>query len=240
MPQTESKSSEVLDKTLLKMPINDCLEGFSNLEALVKQTGVGLVLDAELPFLRETVAAKLMDAARHLQQQGYTLKVHSAYRSLDLQRQKFISRYENFKKLHPHRNKRELLTLAATYTAGIPVLAAHTAGAAVDVTLLDAKNQPLDFGVPYRYGGEEANTSYANLPANVVVNRNVLNDALAKHGFTNYPFEYWHYSIGDTFAAYLRGDKSAIYGPVNMNPLTLRAEPLANKRQIYEYFEVEV
>ena len=117
----------------------------------------------------------------------------------------------------PEKPRSELLKLANTYTAGIPILAAHTGGAAIDVTLLDKNGKLLDFGVPYPHGDIESITDYPNFSKKVKGNRKILKDGMEKYSFINYPFEYWHYSIGDVCATYLSGKKFAKFGPVNYN-----------------------
>ena len=213
-----NKQSEKFDKKLLKLPLKENREEFLSLTALSKKYKVKVIFtNKDDAFLRKTVAEAFVQAAKYFNNKGLVLKVESAYRSLNEQKKRFIDRYKAMKKSFPKKSKASLLKLANTYTAGIPILAAHTAGAAVDVTLLDANGKLLDFGVAYPHGGIESTTNYPHLPKKVIANRKLLKEGMEKYGFINYPFEYWHYSNGDVAAAYLTGQKYAKYGPINYN-----------------------
>lgn len=213
-----NKQSEEFDKKLLKLPLKENGEEFLSLTALSKKYKTKIIFtNKDDAFLRKSVAEAFVQAAKYFNHKGLVLKVESAYRSLNEQKKRFIARYKAMKKAFPKKSKTSLLKLANTYTAGIPILAAHTAGAAVDVSLLDANGKLLDFGVAYPHGGIESATNYPHLPKKVTANRKLLKEGMEKYGFINYPFEYWHYSIGDVAAAYLTGQKYAKYGPINYN-----------------------
>ncbi len=213
-----NRESEKFDKKLLRLPLKETGEEFLSLTSLSKKRKIQIIFtDKKTAFLRKSVAEALIQAAKYFNDRGFVLKVESVYRSLDEQREKFIARYKAMKKTFPKKSKGFLLKLANTYTAGIPILAAHTAGAAVDVTLLNAAGKSLDFGVPYPHGGIESTTNYPHLPKKVIGNRKLLKDGMEKYGLINYPFEYWHYSNGDVAAAFITGQNYAIYGPVNYN-----------------------
>ncbi|WP_406807061.1 hypothetical protein [Burkholderia semiarida] len=38
-------------------------------------------------------------------------------------------------------------------------------------------------------------------------------------GFTNYPSEWWHWSVGDRYWAVIQNESHAIYGPVDESML---------------------
>jgi len=45
-------------------------------------------------------------------------------------------------------------------------------------------------------------------------------------GFLAYPFEFWHYSKGDAYSAYLQNTPAARYGPVDFDPEQGRCVPI--------------
>ena len=45
-------------------------------------------------------------------------------------------------------------------------------------------------------------------------NRKIMSTALTTVGFTNMPFEYWHWSYGDRYWAFLNHNPCALYGTV--------------------------
>jgi D-alanyl-D-alanine dipeptidase len=186
------------------------------------------------------VAQNLIKTAQYFNNLGFTLKIESAYRSLDKQQKLFIERYLSMKMSFPNKPNIQLLRLANTYTAGIPLLAAHTAGAAVDVLLLNKDGKLLDFGVQYPYGNIESITGYPNLSKKVKENRMLLKNGMEKYGFINYPFEYWHYSIGDVCATYLTNKKYAMYGPVDYDLKNKKIVIQKLKTYLNTYFNISL
>ncbi|HLE49405.1 MAG TPA: M15 family metallopeptidase [Patescibacteria group bacterium] len=231
--------SEKLDRELLKISFKENKENIVYLPDLIKKQNVEMVIKyKENAYLRESVALNLIKAAKYFKNKNFTLELESAYRSINEQKKRFISRYASIKKKYPNKPKSELLKLANTYTAGILILAAHTAGAAVDVLLKDWKNSSLDFGTDYLNGDEKSVTDYPNLSKKVKANRKILKKGMEKFGFTNYPFEYWHYSIGDVFAAYFNKQKYAKYGPVNYDMKKNITIFSNNKKDLYKFFKI--
>ena len=234
-----NRESKEIDRKLIKLPLKGAGEDFVYLPDLAKKSKAKIVFDKDeeySAFLRKSVAESLIKAASDFNKKGFTLKVESAYRSLESQKRRFLKRVDAMKKRYPQKPKKELLELANVYTAGIPILAGHTAGAAVDVTLLDKIRKPLNFGVPYRYGDVESATVYPYLPKQVIQNRRILLSGMEEFGFTNYPYEYWHFSIGDVYAAYFKGEKSAKFGPVEYD-FKKKTLQVPRKGEIYKFFK---
>ena len=112
----------------------------------------------------------------------------------------------------------ELERLTSRFVAPIEV-APHVAGAAVDLTLVDASGDELDLGTPIDATPEEsADACYFASPAissAARANRAVLAEALEAAGLVNYPTEWWHWSYGDRYWALVTGAPAARYGPVD-------------------------
>ncbi len=77
----------------------------------------------------------------------------------------------------------------------------HNFGAAVDLTLADTLENPLDMGTGYDYFGELAFPIYEDsllsvgkLTINQVSNRRILRDAMQKAGFSTITTEWWHFN----------------------------------------------
>jgi D-alanyl-D-alanine dipeptidase len=96
-------------------------------------------------------------------------------------------------------------------------VAPHCAGAALDLTLLDADGVELDMGtaVNGHRTGDEARCPLdaPGLPARARRNRDLLAQAMGSAGFINYPTEWWHWSYGDCYWALITKADAAIYGP---------------------------
>lgn len=79
----------------------------------------------------------------------------------------------------------------------------HNYGAAVDLSILDEYDEPLDMGTPYDHFGEKAYPSKEDelmeegeLTEEQVKNRRLLRDLMEKAGFSGIPTEWWHFSVG--------------------------------------------
>ena len=66
----------------------------------------------------------------------------------------------------------------------------------------------------------------------------LLKEGMEKFGFINYPFEYWHYSIGDVCAAYLGGQDTAVFGPVEFDSQSHNLTTPIKGKQLREFFNV--
>ncbi len=70
----------------------------------------------------------------------------------------------------------------------------HNRGAAVDVTLVDPETgRELDMGTAFDAFTEKAAAHYTRLPAEVLQNRKILQDAMTSHGFQIMRTEWWHF-----------------------------------------------
>lgn len=101
-----------------------------------------------------------------------------------------------------------------------PESAPHSAGAAVDVTLIDHQGRELDMGTRVNASPEESEgacyTDAPNLSARARTNRATLGDALSTAGLINYGTEWWHWSFGDRYWALQTQQPAALYGPVEL------------------------
>ncbi len=54
---------------------------------------------------------------------------------------------------------------------------------------------PLDMGTAFDYFGTAAHTDWPGATAAQRADRQRLRKAMRKHGFRNYPLEWWHYTL---------------------------------------------
>ncbi|HLV40435.1 M15 family metallopeptidase [Xanthomarina sp.] len=72
----------------------------------------------------------------------------------------------------------------------------HSRGSTLDLTIIDADtHEALDMGSPYDFFGEPSWVNYQNLSKEQKTNRQLLQDVMVKHGFRNYPKEWWHFTL---------------------------------------------
>ncbi|WP_026425678.1 M15 family metallopeptidase [Actinokineospora inagensis] len=173
-----------------------------------------------LPFaahvsVRTGLAARLT-LARSALPAGVDLRVVEGYRSAADQ-QAIINEYRGeLRSLHPDADEVELTRLYSRFVAPMAV-APHVAGAAVDLTLVDADGVDLWLGTkiddtPERSGG--ACFFHADVDDEARRNRTLLARVLGEAGLVNYPTEWWHWSYGDRYWALMTGARHALYGPV--------------------------
>lgn len=75
--------------------------------------------------------------------------------------------------------------------------------AAVDLTLCDGEETPLDMGTGYLEHNKRTPMASKDITKQQKENRQILLMAMAAAGFVNYPGEWWHFCYGDKmWAAY--------------------------------------
>jgi len=168
-------------------------------------------------LVRQGLAMRLVDA-RNALPSGVDLKVVEGHRSIADQNA-IIERYTGeLRDLHPLADAVELNRLSSRFVAPLAV-APHVAGAAVDLTLVDASGAELWMGTEIDATPEDSDGAcFFAAPVDSVARRNriLLADALSGAGLVNYPTEWWHWSYGDRYWALLTGADHALYGPVEV------------------------
>ena len=187
----------------------------------VRDLGEPLVaLDLRFGPARAVVRAGLavrLDAALRLLPAGVGLRVVEGHRPAAAQRA-IIERYAaEVRAAHPDAGPDDLHALTSRFVAPLDV-APHVAGAAVDLTLVDAAGRDLDLGTPIdatpEQSGGRCYLHAAGLSREVVARRALLAGALGDAGLVNYPTEWWHWSYGDRYWALVTGAPAALHGPV--------------------------
>ncbi|MDX2404082.1 D-alanyl-D-alanine carboxypeptidase family protein [Streptomyces microflavus] len=168
--------------------------------------------------VRENVLARLTHA-RSLLPAGIDLLFVEGYRPLSLQ-QRYFTEYRDQLAAGHHDWTPEQLHEATSRYVSPPEIAPHSAGAAVDVTLVDQDGHELDLGTRVNASPEESDgacfTHALNLSDQARRHRTVLLNAMEGAGFTNYGTEFWHFSAGDRYDALMRQEPHARYGPIEL------------------------
>ncbi|NNL33037.1 MAG: M15 family metallopeptidase [Flavobacteriaceae bacterium] len=72
----------------------------------------------------------------------------------------------------------------------------HSRGSTLDITLVDLSTcEALDMGSPYDFFGMESWVNNKDLTPQQRANRMLLQSIMLKHGFRNYPKEWWHFTL---------------------------------------------
>jgi D-alanyl-D-alanine dipeptidase len=111
----------------------------------------------------------------------------------------------------------EQIRSAASRFVSPPEIAPHSAGAALDLTLVDADGRELDLGTPVNATPEDSAgacyTDAVGVGAQARARRKILGRVLTAVGLVNCPTKWWHWSFGDRYWALATGAASACYGP---------------------------
>jgi zinc D-Ala-D-Ala dipeptidase len=168
-------------------------------------------------LVRHGLATRL-EAARDLLPLGIGLRVVEGHRSLTNQQAIIASYAAEVCAAHPGIGPGELERLTSRFVAPVAV-APHVAGAAVDLTLVDARGEELDLGTPIDATPEQSEGSCftaAEVGPVARAHRDLMARVLGAAGLVNYPTEWWHWSYGDRYWALLTGTDAAIYGPAEI------------------------
>tara|TARA_R110000850_G_scaffold269422_1_gene401489 strand:+ start:14460 stop:15176 length:717 start_codon:yes stop_codon:yes gene_type:complete len=135
------------------------------------------VYDCPECFLRISTAKALVKANKEFIKKGFRIKLYDCYRPLDVQKKMW--------KILPGTN----------YVANPKKGSKHNRGAAVDLTLVDSLGNELDMGTKFDFFGPEAHHTYTKHSKQVLANRKLLKETLAKYNFKSIYNEWWHYEF---------------------------------------------
>ncbi|MEU9035048.1 M15 family metallopeptidase [Streptomyces sp. NPDC048352] len=173
--------------------------------------------------LRSGVLDRLLHA-QSLLPDGLRLLVVEGFRPTALQQRYFEEYAAELRAANSGWSAEELRAQASRYVSP-PEIAPHSAGAAVDLTLVDADGTELDMGTRVNASPEEsAGACYTladGLPRQARLHRATLSRALTAAGLVNYGTEWWHWSFGDRYWALMTGQPTALYGPASQRPADL-------------------
>lgn len=172
--------------------------------------------------MRKEVYQRLLHA-QSLLPQGLHFCLYEGYRSLALQQKLFEERYKKLAKQHdtwsPEQIFNETMKLVSPVTNldGSPNIPPHTTGAAIDVYLVKEDGEYVDMGIHPKDWVEDTDallslTQCSTISKAAQYYRQIMSDALKSAGFVNYPTEYWHWSYGDRYWAFITKKPYAIYG----------------------------
>ncbi|WP_328423539.1 M15 family metallopeptidase [Streptomyces sp. NBC_00443] len=166
-------------------------------------------------YLREGVLARLLMAEKLLPD-GLRLLFVEGYRPPSLQRRYFEQYADELAAANPDWSPSRIRDAASRYVSP-PEIAPHSAGAAVDLTLISADGREVDMGTHVNASPEDSDgacyTDAGNVGPGARANRRVLGAALSAVGLVNYPTEWWHWSYGDRYWALATEAEKALYGP---------------------------
>ncbi len=133
-------------------------------------------------YLRRDVAFRLAAAHQALASEGLGVKVYDCYRPFSVQKR--------FWELVPDEN----YVAKPVEKNGKPVIGSkHNRGAAVDITLVDARGDELEMPTPFDDFTEKAGRAHAGNSPAAQANMKKLEAAMTAQGFDPLPSEWWHF-----------------------------------------------
>ncbi|MEU6525524.1 M15 family metallopeptidase [Streptomyces sp. NPDC046924] len=207
----------MLDPKIAAIPVVDCGEPLVDVRLQESLAVDSRKADRSGAFahLREGVLTRLLKA-QELLPGGVRLLFVEGYRPPALQRFYFERYIHHLRADNPGWSPKQVREAASRYVSP-PEIAPHSAGAAVDLTLISADGRELDMGTRVNASPEESDgacyTDADGVGSEARANRQVLGDALTAVGLVNYPTEWWHWSYGDRYWALQADADRAMYGP---------------------------
>lgn len=130
-------------------------------------------------LLQKNTMVKLKKANDEFKTLGYRIKIWDAYRPADVQKQLWSIVSDSRFIANPGKSGSR-----------------HNRGAAVDITLVDNKNNEVLMPTKFDEFNEKA---YRNAPTSAEAKKNVdlLTNIMTKHGFNTIETEWWHYDDSD-------------------------------------------
>ncbi|MGW1066226.1 M15 family metallopeptidase [Streptomyces aureus] len=206
------------DPRVAAVPVHECGEPLVDV-----RSGGALLVDSRKQsdsdafyYLREGVLERLRQAQAHLPA-GLRFLVVEGYRPPALQRRYFENYAAKLRAERPGWTDEEIRSATSRFVSP-PEVAPHSAGAAVDLTLVDTDGRELDMGTAMNATPEESAgacyTDAAGISEQARTHRAILGRALTATGLVNYPTEWWHWSFGDRYWALITHAAGACYGPI--------------------------
>ena len=142
-----------------------------------------------------------------------------------LQEKLFNTRYLNLERSHPEWDSERLFVETALMVSpvvnqdGSKNIPRHSTGGAVDIYLVDENFHPLEMGILVEnwmtdIDGSLSRSDCNSISAEARHNRSIMAQAMKKVGFENYFAEYWHWSYGDRYWAFMQGHSAAFYSSI--------------------------
>lgn len=150
-------------------------------------------------LMTKEAAAALKEVSDDVKAQGYRLKIYDAYRP-QMAVDNFVRWAEDLDAVEMKPYFYPEVDKTLLFEQGyIDAKSGHSRGSTVDLTLFDMQTgKELDMGGTFDYFGELSHPDYTEtLTEQQLANRNILRDAMMRHGFKPLDTEWWHFTLKD-------------------------------------------
>ncbi|MEU8364629.1 M15 family metallopeptidase [Nonomuraea sp. NPDC048882] len=206
------------DSRIAEVPVKECAEPLVDLRTLEAVRVDPRLADEASAYahVRQSVADRLVVAQTRLPRELRFLIIEG-FRPAALQRRYFASAVTRQRAAHPDWDDARARIEASRYVSP-PEVAPHSTGGAVDLTLRTSGGVELDMGTAVNATPPESDencyTDAPDISPEARSNRRIMGDALISAGFVNYRTEWWHWSFGERYWAFITQARYARYGIV--------------------------
>ncbi len=180
-------------------------------------------------WTRKSIADKLLAAQKeHLEPLGRKFKIWDPWRSREVQNNIYQKYWNELAAKNPDWSEEKLqheVGIFVTRPDNPKRIPPHATGGSIDLTVLDAKGNELDFGTVFDHFGPEAASDYfENNDSNSIArdNRRWLHTVMKQAGFETDVDEWWHFDYGNQKWAVQAKKDYAFYGEI-VDPLQFNA-----------------
>jgi D-alanyl-D-alanine dipeptidase len=201
-----------------------------------------------LYYLRDGQIPGFIGAAAEMNERGWVMRVEDGYRTPEMQ--KYLGRTPQvfdavlnsvMWELGGQRPAPEFMfRRCSALVASVPKFGTHMSGSAIDISvvLLDDPQSEVDRGAPYLEMSALTPMGSPFVSDAARRNRRDITALMRRHGFVDYPWEFWHYSSGDAYEQVLRHTgRPAVYGAVHWDAEKNNVTPLPQPEQPLNSFD---
>lgn len=227
-------------------PVQECGERFVSLRDVAKDSSLEVEFLEKphveglprLYYLREKQIAGFISAAREMNSRGWIMRVEDGFRTRRMQ--KMLTQQPSLFdavlrttiwELGGKTPSVELMTRrCGALIAPCPKVGTHMSGSAIDISVLDrSTGEEVNRGKAYLEMSELTPMDSPFVEPEARAMRKEITALMRRHGFVEYPYEFWHFNGGDAYGEYmLKSGKPGRYGAVDWDEKTNRITPIEN------------
>jgi len=243
-------------EAILPYPVVECGESLVSLREAAEVAHVTVQFSErshvnDLPrlyYLRDGQIPGFIGAAAEMNDRGWILRVEDGYRTPEMQ--KYLGRTPQvfdavlgsvMWELGGELPTPEFMfRRCSALVASVPKFGTHMSGSAIDISVmyLDDPQREVERGAPYL---EMSALTPMGSPFVCDIarrNRRDISALMRRHGFVDYPYEFWHYSSGDAYEQVLLDTgRPAIYGAVQWDATTNQVTALPQPERPLNSFD---
>jgi hypothetical protein len=243
-------------EAILPYPVAECGEPLVPLQQAAEAADVQVQFSStahvrglpRLFYLRDGQIPGFIGAAAEMNDRGWVMRVEDGFRTSEMQ--KYLGRTPQvfdavlktvMWELGGERPTPEFMfRRCSALVASVPKFGTHMSGSAIDISVMhrDDPTREVDRGAPYLEMSALTPMASPFVSEQAQRNRRDITQLMARHGFVDYPYEFWHYSSRDAYEQVQRHTgRPAIYGAVHWDADTNHVTPLAQPDEPLNSFD---